>query len=308
MVDLEELEQLANAATPGPWLVRRIAYGDADFGSPPQWEAGDDEDADEASVTHDGRELLFDPCGQALDSRFVVAARAAVPELCAEVRQLRARVAGLEADPRMQVPLDGPGSHRADLAEQHALRDELAKVERQRDRYGAAIDRMRAEIRRLKERNEGLRTGLAFARHQLGRVGARLGRLRNSRERWIRSARHGVFIEYFDGAEQLARTDAWAKRWKTAAKVFLNRMRWASKAADIAASDRRDAERWAMDSGKKLERAQWKSEQRREVILELQWSSRICSHPDPLCFVCRNFETQGHREGCRVAEALNDDA
>jgi hypothetical protein len=75
--DLDELERLAAAATPGPWeAIRpriniRIMAGDR-------------------YVLESG------PCGVRTeeDGQFIAAARAAVPALIAEVRRLRAQVEG----------------------------------------------------------------------------------------------------------------------------------------------------------------------------------------------------------------------
>lgn len=67
-LDLDELERLANDATPGPWTL--TARG---------------------GIRHD-EEYIVDPNSVALncDGRFIAAARTAVPALIAEARRLRA--------------------------------------------------------------------------------------------------------------------------------------------------------------------------------------------------------------------------
>lgn len=56
-----------------------------------------------------------------LDQQLSPEDRARFKELADENAQLRERVEALESDPRMQCPLDGPGSHRADLMELRRL-------------------------------------------------------------------------------------------------------------------------------------------------------------------------------------------
>lgn len=79
-LDLDAIEALANAATPGPWKVHKrepwIEYSvNTESGSGPQcWRPIDE---------------YYNP-GAATDAKFIADARAAVPTLIAEVRRLRA--------------------------------------------------------------------------------------------------------------------------------------------------------------------------------------------------------------------------
>jgi hypothetical protein len=261
----------------------------------------------------------------------------------------------------MQTPLDGPGSHRADLralrvtqqeaeaaadvadqqrrrakeAEAEVLmwraraheadesvvaaveRAEKAEVEVERLRRASQYGGVRRQLgyketalRKAKTRNAVMRSELAEARAQLGKLGARLHRVREDRRRLgvsldaaldkveeksaIVDSAHGETDAYADALlDANDRADdamAWAARWKRAAKAFWHR--W--NALTLAETMRAD-------------RIQWRLDRTREVLREVQWSSRIGSHPYALCPMCRNFDTQDHVDGCRLAEALRDE-
>jgi hypothetical protein len=80
-VDLEELERLATAATPGPWHR----------GQGPHW-AREVRGSTGRGVAWCGSQ------GYEADAAFIAAAGEAVPALCAELRGARERIAELEAD------------------------------------------------------------------------------------------------------------------------------------------------------------------------------------------------------------------
>jgi ribosomal 50S subunit-associated protein YjgA (DUF615 family) len=346
MLDLDEWERLANAATPGPWEAGTamccpdMGWVDGPKGKGrvcPTYEAG--------KRTH-----TLD----AQDAEFIAMARTAVPALIAEVRRL-------QADPRMQTPLDGPGSHRADLRALRVTQQEAEAAadvaDRQRTRAKEAeaevlmwraraheadenvvasveraeaaeaeVERLRrasqyggvrrqlgyktAALQRAKARNAVLRSDLATARAQLGRLGARLHRVREDRKRLAISldaaldklaeksasadSAHGETDAYadalLDANDRADDAKTWAARWKRAAKAFWHR--W--NASTLAETMRAD-------------RIQWRLDRTREVLREVQWSARIGSHPYALCPMCRNFDTQDHVDGCRLAEALRDE-
>lgn len=95
-IDLDALEALANAATPGPWELTDFNEGEDPpqplWGvvNPPYYNPLDhpDDDAAEVQVHVGSRE----------DAEFIAAARKALPELIAEVRQLREELDTLRAD------------------------------------------------------------------------------------------------------------------------------------------------------------------------------------------------------------------
>lgn len=57
-----------------------------------------------------------------------------------EAVALRRRLAEVERAPRLQCPLDGPGSHRADLREQRVQRERAERAESQRDAALALVE------------------------------------------------------------------------------------------------------------------------------------------------------------------------
>lgn len=130
---LGELERLAAAATPGPWrndpepgmpwdIGRAKLPGDWDPGVPCLWLLATTNvrlgNTDDAPMAGDYR------FGQAIaDAWFIAAARTAVPELCAEVRRLRAALAGAEG---LRDLLRESG--RAVVAGMEAERERCAKV------------------------------------------------------------------------------------------------------------------------------------------------------------------------------------
>lgn len=79
-VDIEELERLAAAATPGPWHR----------GQGPHW-AREVRGSTGRGVAWCGSQ------GYEADAAFIAAAGEAVPALCAELRAARERIAELEA-------------------------------------------------------------------------------------------------------------------------------------------------------------------------------------------------------------------
>lgn len=83
-IDLDAVEALANAATPGPW----IDMGDTDV------YAGEVRCAEPYTAVCRDPEMDDRPN----DRAFIAAARTLVPEMAAEIRALRARVATLEAE------------------------------------------------------------------------------------------------------------------------------------------------------------------------------------------------------------------
>jgi hypothetical protein len=82
MIDLDEIERRANAATPGPWVV---------YEKPDPWGYWTVQDADGKDVFDDGSAgaEYGQTCGIA-DRDFLVAARTDVPALIARVRELEA--------------------------------------------------------------------------------------------------------------------------------------------------------------------------------------------------------------------------
>lgn len=80
-MNIDELEALASAATPGPW----------EAGEPNNW--GDDDDIPQSGVMVNGTPITWDDHSgdvfNPADAEFIAAARTAVPELIAEVRRLR---------------------------------------------------------------------------------------------------------------------------------------------------------------------------------------------------------------------------
>lgn len=80
--ELNRLEALANAATPGPWRHQTAANADA---------------PDDHGAVKAGGALLIDDAPD-VDCAFVCAARDAVPALVAEVRRLRAALKKIAAD------------------------------------------------------------------------------------------------------------------------------------------------------------------------------------------------------------------
>jgi hypothetical protein len=87
MIDLDEIERRANAATPGPWYVHDRP---ADF-----WTVGTDPDWPfECEVFDDGSARgEYDALCSIADRDFLVAARTDVPALIARVRELEAESA-----------------------------------------------------------------------------------------------------------------------------------------------------------------------------------------------------------------------
>lgn len=89
MVDLDELERLERAATPGPWSYRMNPHGGA------RVQTGSVGIADVLSrggVPHPVQEHCE------VNARLIATARNALPDLLAELRTLRARVAELEEE------------------------------------------------------------------------------------------------------------------------------------------------------------------------------------------------------------------
>ena len=80
MIDLEELEQLAKAATPGPWKVKLI---DNLCGKPPIWELS-------AKGSFIGE--IYQQYSKDYDATYITAACNAVPELIQRIRELEAEV------------------------------------------------------------------------------------------------------------------------------------------------------------------------------------------------------------------------
>jgi hypothetical protein len=106
----------------------------------------------------------------------------------------------------------------------------------------------------------------------------------------------------------------WSKRWKRAAKWWRAKTNDALAMCDDALAERDDAMDMfdvnttaRLESSLRADRLQWRLDRTIEVLREVQWSGRISSHPYPKCPMCRNFDSQGHAGGCRVAEACRDD-
>lgn len=104
---LEEMAALEQAATQGPWTVKRIAYGDSDVGEPPCRFAEDDESADEAMLVAGGAQIAFEPDGHATVVRFAAAARAWVPWALARIKELEAGYVKSELDRSIEVIIGG---------------------------------------------------------------------------------------------------------------------------------------------------------------------------------------------------------
>jgi len=80
--ELDELERLAAAASPAPWIAHTgPALGCDDV----IWLDGTDDSQPDMCVLHEGRPA------PASDFEFIAAARNCVPRLVAEVRKLRSR-------------------------------------------------------------------------------------------------------------------------------------------------------------------------------------------------------------------------
>lgn len=86
MLDLERLEELAKAATPGPWAA--------------EYEVADDWYCVTGTGYFDGGTYMVCPhvatveSGGQADAEFIVAARVAIPELIERVRALEAALGG----------------------------------------------------------------------------------------------------------------------------------------------------------------------------------------------------------------------
>ena len=91
MVDIDELERLLAAATPGEW----VACG---------WGDGSTPDGVTNIFNHDAEVLLME-CLPIDDAALIVAARNSLPALLTEIRELRAENARLREDVRRQTSL-----------------------------------------------------------------------------------------------------------------------------------------------------------------------------------------------------------
>lgn len=120
MVDLDELQALADAATPGPWTV-----------------TGDDLIDGVGKARGPNGRIFEDMDVRPNDAAFIAAARAAVPELVAEVRALRAEISEArhgvwERQHEIEILTAERDANAGDL---DALRAENAKVERGCERW-----------------------------------------------------------------------------------------------------------------------------------------------------------------------------
>lgn len=100
--ELDQLEELAAAATPGPWYMRLLDDKDAmglvavstvpDIGRGERWPHFDYHEIVAATLVQQPR--YVDPADERWDenARFIAAARQAVPLLVDEVRRLRAQL------------------------------------------------------------------------------------------------------------------------------------------------------------------------------------------------------------------------
>ncbi|MCX3064240.1 hypothetical protein [Streptomyces beihaiensis] len=99
--ELDELDELAQAATPGPWFVRHLDDEHAmnlvavstmpDTGLGERWPHFDHRETVAATLVQSPR--YVDTADERWDenARFIAAAREAVPRLLAEIRRLRAQ-------------------------------------------------------------------------------------------------------------------------------------------------------------------------------------------------------------------------
>ena len=78
--ELDELEAIANAATPGPWMLVTSRVGPASPHHAPK--------EDYAVMSNSGPVVAFGLHSQRADPCFIAAAREAVPKLIAQVRDL----------------------------------------------------------------------------------------------------------------------------------------------------------------------------------------------------------------------------
>ena len=87
-----------------------------------------------------------------------------------EISQLRAQLAETQADPRLQVPLDGPGSHRMDLAELRLQQEKLAAL------HGKIMNLpvMLHDGWKSEDERYGYKIGHRDARHQFAEIVAGL--------------------------------------------------------------------------------------------------------------------------------------
>jgi hypothetical protein len=97
--ELDEIEELARAATPGPWFVRSLDDADAmslvavstvpDTGLGERWPGFDHRDIVAATLIQQPR--YVDAVDERWDenAHFIAAARGTVPRLVAEIRRLR---------------------------------------------------------------------------------------------------------------------------------------------------------------------------------------------------------------------------
>lgn len=257
--------------------------------------------------------------------------RSQVRELLAENERLRGTEqcdhCGGRSHGRVSFEL-GARSRDAEIdslrSDNERLREQLSAVTADRDHYLVQADatddtftrvraRMLAEIRKLKSEKAWTRYELTLARAELGRVGARLHKVREHRkalsisldaalDKLAEQSEHvdssrGATDDYADAMleanDRAHDAKVWATRWKLAAKFYR------SEAAAFG-----HAMRMWRDTAK---RTMWKLDRAREVLREVQWSARIGSHPYALCPMCRNFDTQDHADGCRIAEAIRDE-
>ena len=87
--ELDALEALANAATPGPWVLVTSRVGPASPHHAPK--------VDHAVMSNGGPIVAFGLHSQRADPRFIAASRDAMPKLIAQVRSLGKQVAILVA-------------------------------------------------------------------------------------------------------------------------------------------------------------------------------------------------------------------
>jgi hypothetical protein len=100
--ELDQLEELASAATPGPWHVRLLDDDDAmslvavstmpDTGRSERWPHFDHHEIVAATLVQQPR--YVDPADERWDenARFIAAARQSIPRLIDEIRRLRTQL------------------------------------------------------------------------------------------------------------------------------------------------------------------------------------------------------------------------
>lgn len=107
-IDLDEIEEICAAATPGPWFVRHLDDQNAmnlvaistveDTGRGERWPAFDHRDLVAATLVQDPRYVDCEDGRWDENAAFIAMAREVIPRLVQEVKRLRAISGGSASD------------------------------------------------------------------------------------------------------------------------------------------------------------------------------------------------------------------